>query len=339
MTDAADRAAERGSALDGRASPTAACPRRPSPATSSRPAGSARSARCAPRIGRTGSMDAEAPLTWRMQKERAGSGCARRHRRARDRPRPNTSPASSLQSVSGILETIVTERPLLGEGIGLSGTASTRARRGHRRRHRPVHRPARSPAAYSRSDFEATRFRTGRKNALRIEVSGSLGAISFDLERMNELDFYDATLPADRAGLPQDPRHRARSPVPRSMVAGRAHARLRARLLAPGRRLRHRDRRGHAAAPVVRGRAARAARARRRGAQLRRGKRLDLHATEPGNSANTEGELRNDATDHPVHRPVGRPAARGGRTPRLRVGLRRPRDRLLGRPPRPVALG
>ena len=30
--------------------------------------------------------------------------------------------------------------------------------------------------------FEATRFRTGRKNALRIEISGSLGAIAFDLE-------------------------------------------------------------------------------------------------------------------------------------------------------------
>ena len=47
----------------------------------------------------------------------------------------------------------------------------------------------------------------------------------------------------------------------------------------------------------------------------------------------TEGRP-DDTTDHPVHRPVGRPAVRGGVPARLRVGLRRPGDRLLGRPPR-----
>ena len=51
------------------------------------------------------------------------------------------------------------------------------------------------------ASFEATRFRTGRKNALRIEISGSLGAISFDLERLNELEFYDATLPETELGF------------------------------------------------------------------------------------------------------------------------------------------
>ncbi|CAA9401716.1 MAG: Inosose isomerase, partial [uncultured Quadrisphaera sp.] len=42
-------------------------------------------------------------------------------------------------------------------------------------------------------------------------------------------------------------------------------------------------------------------------------------------------------TRHPVHRPVGRPAVRGGRAPGRRLGLRRPGDRVLGRPPRPLA--
>ena len=51
------------------------------------------------------------------------------------------------------------------------------------------------------ASFEATRFRTGRKNALRIEVSGSKGAIAFDLERLNELEFYDATLPGTGLGF------------------------------------------------------------------------------------------------------------------------------------------
>jgi predicted dehydrogenase len=49
--------------------------------------------------------------------------------------------------------------------------------------------------------FEATRMSTGRKNALRLEVAGSTGAISFDLEHMNSLGFYDATAPDTRQGF------------------------------------------------------------------------------------------------------------------------------------------
>jgi predicted dehydrogenase len=36
----------------------------------------------------------------------------------------------------------------------------------------------------------ATRFATGRKNYLRLEVFGSEGSLVFNLERLNELDFY-----------------------------------------------------------------------------------------------------------------------------------------------------
>ncbi len=38
--------------------------------------------------------------------------------------------------------------------------------------------------------FMATRFATGRKNYLRIEIFGSEGALSFNLERLNELEYY-----------------------------------------------------------------------------------------------------------------------------------------------------
>jgi predicted dehydrogenase len=59
--------------------------------------------------------------------------------------------------------------------------------------------------------FEATRFSTGRKNALRLEVSGSKGAISFDLEDLNALQFYDATAPEGEQGfrriLVTEPQH------------------------------------------------------------------------------------------------------------------------------------
>ena len=41
--------------------------------------------------------------------------------------------------------------------------------------------------------FEATRLATGVKNSNRIEVHGELGALRFDFERMNELQFFDAT--------------------------------------------------------------------------------------------------------------------------------------------------
>ena len=41
--------------------------------------------------------------------------------------------------------------------------------------------------------FEATRYAWGRKNALRVEISGTEGAISFDLERLNELEYFDAS--------------------------------------------------------------------------------------------------------------------------------------------------
>jgi predicted dehydrogenase len=49
--------------------------------------------------------------------------------------------------------------------------------------------------------FEATRFATGRKNALRIEVNGSLGSVAFDFETMNELAFYDGTEDSRTAGF------------------------------------------------------------------------------------------------------------------------------------------
>jgi predicted dehydrogenase len=59
--------------------------------------------------------------------------------------------------------------------------------------------------------FEATRFATGRKNALCVEVSGTEGAISFDLEDLNSLQVYDRNAPADRQGftkvLVTEPQH------------------------------------------------------------------------------------------------------------------------------------
>jgi predicted dehydrogenase len=49
--------------------------------------------------------------------------------------------------------------------------------------------------------FEATRFATGHKNAMRIEVSGTAGSLSFDAESLNELAFYDRSEDAGTAGF------------------------------------------------------------------------------------------------------------------------------------------
>ena len=49
--------------------------------------------------------------------------------------------------------------------------------------------------------IEATRLATGRRNANRIEVNGSLGSVAFDFERMNELEYYRADDPAGAQGF------------------------------------------------------------------------------------------------------------------------------------------
>ena len=141
--------------------------------------------------------DAESPLTWRLDKELAGSG-ALGDIGAHAIDLTEYITGQKVTTVSGIIETLVAERPVLGEGSGLSGTAGT----------------TRGPVTVddlalftgrlesgALASFEATRFRTGRKNALRIEISGSKGAIAFDLERLNELEFYDATLPETQLGF------------------------------------------------------------------------------------------------------------------------------------------
>lgn len=142
-------------------------------------------------------MDAEAPLTWRLKKEHAGSG-ALGDIGAHAVDLTEYITGQRVTSVSGVLETLVRERPLLGEGVGLSGTAA--AERGEVTVDDLALFTGRLDSG-ALASFEATRFRTGRKNALRIEVSGTTGALAFDLERMNELEFYDATQPGLELGF------------------------------------------------------------------------------------------------------------------------------------------
>ena len=142
-------------------------------------------------------VDPEMPLAWRLQKEHAGSG-ALGDIGAHIIDMTQFVTGQTVDAVAGTIETIVKERPLLGSGSGLSGTA------GEGYGEVTVDDVALFTGRLANGalvSFEATRFATGRKNALTIEVSGDKGALAFDLEDLNSLQFYDRTAPDDRQGF------------------------------------------------------------------------------------------------------------------------------------------
>jgi predicted dehydrogenase len=142
-------------------------------------------------------VDPEMPLAWRLQKEHAGSG-ALGDIGAHAIDLAQFVTGMKLEKVSGVIDTIVKQRPLLGAGSGLSGTAAE----GYGEV--TVDDIAIFTGRFDSGvlgSFEATRFATGRKNALSIEISGDKGALAFDLEDLNTLWFYDRTAPNQTQGF------------------------------------------------------------------------------------------------------------------------------------------
>ncbi|MDR6640385.1 Gfo/Idh/MocA family oxidoreductase [Paenarthrobacter nitroguajacolicus] len=140
--------------------------------------------------------DPETPMSWRLRKETAGSGALgdiASH--AIDQIQFLTG--QTVVEVTGTLRTFVAERP--GQGgpqevtvddavwatLGLTGNLS--------------------------ASVEASRVATGQKNSLKIEIYGSAGSLTFDLESLNELMFLDATGPVREQGfrriLVNEPEH------------------------------------------------------------------------------------------------------------------------------------
>lgn len=144
-------------------------------------------------------IDPEVPLAWRLQKEHAGSG-ALGDIGAHIIDLTQFVTGLLIESVSGTVETIIKKRPILTDhASGLAGNKG-----GEEFGDVTVDDIALFTARFEGGKlgtFEATRFSTGRKNALRFEISGSKGAISFDLEDLNSLEYYDATLPAEEQGF------------------------------------------------------------------------------------------------------------------------------------------
>ena len=143
-------------------------------------------------------VDPEFPLVWRLQKEVAGSG-ALGDIGAHIVDLTQFVTGQSITSVSALTETFVKERPLPAESAGLAASGN-----GHGTGRVTVDDAALFLARLDSgaiATYEATRFATGRKNGLRVEINGSLGSVVFDFERMNELEFYDATRPAAEQGF------------------------------------------------------------------------------------------------------------------------------------------
>src|SRR5690606_2158380 len=97
--------------------------------------------------------------------------------------------------VGAIEETFIKERDIIESGGGeISGKgAKKQTKKGRSTVDDAVLFLARFKGGAVAS-FEASRLSTGDKNRNRIEVHGEKGAIRFDFERMNELEWYDNTL-------------------------------------------------------------------------------------------------------------------------------------------------
>jgi predicted dehydrogenase len=123
-------------------------------------------------------VDPDSPLTWRMQADRAGSG-ALGDLGAHIIDLARFLTGDEITGVSAVSATFVEQRPLADdEGTGqvtVDDAVVFTARFG----------------SGALGSFEATRYAAGRKNGLRIELNGAAGSLAFDLERLNELEFYD----------------------------------------------------------------------------------------------------------------------------------------------------
>ena len=141
--------------------------------------------------------DENAPLTWRLDRSLSGSG-ALGDIGAHIIDAAQFVTGQQITGVSALLETFTRRRPVGGDFVGLGGHGDTGA--DQEMGDVTVDDAAIFTARFDGGPigvFEATRAALGRKNAMRLEVNGTLGSLAFDFEDMNFLQFYDAT---DRSG-------------------------------------------------------------------------------------------------------------------------------------------
>jgi predicted dehydrogenase len=144
-------------------------------------------------------VDPAFPLTWQLRAETAQAGPQwDLNSHAVDLAHYLVGP---IRTVSGLTARFIPERPLADESS--SGNLQAEALGGSLGKV-TVEDAALMMVEFENGalgSFEATRFATGRKNALTFEIYGSQGALKFDLERMNELQFFSALDPEGAQGF------------------------------------------------------------------------------------------------------------------------------------------
>jgi predicted dehydrogenase len=144
-------------------------------------------------------VDPQFPLVWRLQRDKAGSG-ALGDIGAHIVDLTQYVTGQAITGVSAMTETFVRERPLPAGSSGLAAVGNGRAGTGAVTVDDAALFLARLDGG-AVATYEATRFATGRKNGLRVELNGSAGSVVFDFERMNELEFYDRAAPGTEQGF------------------------------------------------------------------------------------------------------------------------------------------
>jgi predicted dehydrogenase len=140
------------------------------------------------------------PLLWRFQGKLAGSGAhGDLNAHIIDMARFITG-EEVTEVVGAIEETFIKERDIIeSSGGAIAGKGAKRAVRGSRKGKSTVDDAVLFMARMSGgaiASFEASRLATGNQNRNQIEINGEKGSLKFDFERMNELQWWDHTLPA-----------------------------------------------------------------------------------------------------------------------------------------------
>lgn len=139
----------------------------------------------------------DVPLLWRFDKQAAGSG-AHGDLGAHIIDMARFITADQIVEVSGaIQETFIKERTIPSEGAkgGIVGGAGSS---GRRKGKVTIDDATLFLARFKQgavATFESTRMATGNQNKNGLEINGGKGSIYFNFESMNELMYYDATLP------------------------------------------------------------------------------------------------------------------------------------------------
>jgi predicted dehydrogenase len=141
-------------------------------------------------------VDPESPMTWRLNKETAGSG-ALGDIASHAIDQVLFLLGDQVTEVSGRLHTFISQRPGRQglEEVTVDDAAWATL----------------TLASGAIASVEVSRVATGQKNSLKLEIYGDKGSLLFDLENLNELGFLDATLPVREQGfrriLVNEPEH------------------------------------------------------------------------------------------------------------------------------------